>query len=398
MAVPSGALVEIRAASPGSSRWGSAHWGEDVWSPAGWQDVTPQGVSALIRWGSHQPERGVLAETEAGSWILNTYDPDRLLDPGNQDAPYAADLRAGLPIRISHRGIVIRQGVAETIAYEHQGMTGAIRATDAVSVLARSMVPADVDLADTLRARARDAIAAAGLSITVEGDPPGGDPALAPRLEDERSVWRHVADAAQQTLHIPFVDRIGTLRFRPWATPYDRGRGVAADQLVNLMTVVASRGLYSVVQARQTVADGGDLIERRLTPVPRYGAVTFTRDDATPDAGAWADAVLADRALQTLQWIPGQIYPLDADAVESFATLEAIERFGVEHAFTTPGVAVTGIIVGGQISVTSRRAEAAEWAFELELAQTAYPLPLYTDTEPPEFLRTEAGDGYLYHG
>lgn len=392
---PGGAIVEIYASAVGAARWGVAHWGEDVWATAGWVNVTPQSIDAQIRWGSHSPERGILAETEAASWIVDTYDPERLLDPGNPDGPYATDLRAGLPIRIRHRGTIIRQGVAETIAYFHQGSRGGIRVTDAISELARSSVPDDSILADTLRARARDAIAAAGVSVTVESDPPGGDPALAPRLEGDRSVWRHIADAAEQTLHIAYVDRLGVVRFRPWSAPYDRGRGVDETQLVNLGTVVATRGLYSVVQAQQTVADGDALIERRLTPTPRYGAVVYKRSDPTPDADAWAAAVLADRSLQTVQWIPGAIFPLDANAVEYFATLEAMERFGVDDAAADPPVDVTGIIVGGSILVTSKREAEAVWSFELELAQTA-DSPLYTDTDPAEFLLNETGDGYLY--
>lgn len=394
---PSNAVIEIYAASPGSARWGVALWGESVWSAAGWQDVTPQSVDATVRWGSHNPERGILTETEAASWIVNTYDPERLLDPGNDDGPYATDLRAGLPIRIRHRGTIVRQGVAESIAYFHRDKRGGIRATDVLSLMARTPVPEDSILADTLRARARDAIAAAGLSITVEPDPPTGDPALAPRLEGDRSVWRHLADAGQQTLHIAYVDRIGTVKFRPWATPYDRARGVDASQLVDLGTVVSTAGLYSVVQADETDADGGDTIERRLTPTPQYGSVVYHRAEETLDPDAWADAVLADRSLQTVQWIPGQIYPLSATAVEYFATLEAIERFEVEHAYTDPAVDITGIIVGGEIRVRSQREAEAIWAFQLELAQTAQS-PLYTDTDPPEFLRNEAGDGYLYPG
>jgi hypothetical protein len=394
--IPGGALIEIRAASPGSSRWGIALWGVGTWSAAGWQDVTPQSVDAVVRWGSHQPGAGVLAETEAGSWIVDTFDPERLLDPGNADGPYHADLRAGLPIRIRHRGTIIRQGVAESILFQHADTVGGIRVTDAVSILARTPVPEDSVLSDTLRARARDAIAAAGLRVTVEPDPPGGDPALAPRLENERSVWRHIADAAQQVLHMPFVDRTGTLRFRPWATPYDRGRGVDDTQLVDLGTLVTTAGLYSVVRAQQTVGDGGLVIERRSTPVPRYGPVTYERSDATPDAGAWADAVLADRSLQTVQWIPGAIFPLTADDVEYFATLEAMERFGVDDDAATPPVDVTGVIVGGEIRITAKRDSAAVWAFELELSQTA-DSPLYFDaTDPPEFMLNETGDGYLY--
>jgi PKD repeat protein len=395
---PGGAIVEIYASVPGSARWGIAHWGEDIWSSAGWQDVTPESVDAVVTWGSHSPESGILAETEAGSWALTTYDPDRILDPGNADGPYYTDLRAGLPIRIRHLGLtIVRQGVCEFIGFSHsknRPHRGVIRVTDKVSELARTPVPDDSILSDTLRARARDAIAAAGLVVTVEPDPPSGDPALAPRLEGDFSVWQHIRDAAQQTLHVPFIDRIGTLRFRSWAAPYDRGRSVDSTQLVELSTIVQTRGLYSVVQARDEITE---LIEeRKITPTPRYGAVTYTRDDLTPDAGDWAEAVLADRSLQSVQWIPGDIYPLTAAAVEYFATLEAMERLSIVVSEATPEVGVAGIIVGGEFRVVGKKDSAALWRFGLELAQTSPDTPLIDDTDPGEFLLDDTGFDYLY--
>lgn len=391
---PSNAVIEIYAASPGSARWGIAHWGEDVWSTAGWQDVTPESIDAQVAWGSHSPRDGILAETEAATWLINTYDPDRLMDPGNLDSPYVTDLKGGLPVRIRHRGTIVRQGIAERIVYFHKDKQGGMRVTDNLSLMARTPVPSDSVLSDTLRERARDAISAAGLRLTVEPDPPTGDPALAPRLDGDRSVWRHIADAAQQALHIAYIDRIGTVRFRPWASPYDRGRGVDETQLVDLGTEVSSAGLYSVIRARDEITE--DLLERRLTPTPYYGPVTYTRDDLTPDADGWADAVLADRSLQTVQWIPGEIYPLDADAVEYFATLEALELFSVSHANTDPAVSILGTIVGGDFRVISKRGGEAIWSFSLELAQTALAPLIETGGESSDFLLATGGDQYLY--
>jgi hypothetical protein len=161
-------------------------------------------------------------------------------------------------------------------------------------------------------------------------------------------VWAHIRDAAEQTLHIPYVDRLGTLKFRAYASPYDRARFVDGTNLIDLGTIVQASGLYSVVQVRNLVGEGDDLIERRLTPTPSYGAVTYTRNDATPDSDAWADAVLSDRSIQSVQWIPGDIYPLTAEDVDYFALLESMERLSVAHLGADPPVSITGIIVGGE--------------------------------------------------
>lgn len=391
---PGRALIEIKTSVAGSPRWGSALWGQDVWASSQWVDVTPQSISAIMTWGSHSPELGVLAEIEAGSWEVQTYDPERLLDPGNPDSPYAADLTYGLPIRIRNDEFVVRTGICETIAYTYADSLGIIRATDNVSILARADVPDDTVLSDTLRARARDVISAAGLSLTVESDPPSGDPALAPRLDGVRSAWRHIADAAEQTLHVPWIDRVGTLRFRAWASPYDRGRSTTATEMVELGNIAGSRGLYSVVQARDE--DTELIVERRRTPLPKWGSRTYTRDDLTPDAGTWADAVLADRSLQALQWLPGEIFPLSSVSTRRYAEIEGMERLGITHAFTDPAINLTGIVVGGRLRLEAKREESALWWFTFETAQTAT-APLYVDdADPPEFLYHEDGITLLY--
>jgi hypothetical protein len=126
--------------------------------------------------------------------------------------------------------------------------------------------------------------------------------------------------------------------------------------------------------------------------------VTYTRD-VTPDDEAWAAAVLADRSLQTVQWVPGEIYPLTAEDVEYFALLESMERLDVFHDDTDPPVAITGNIIGGEFRVLSKRESEALWRFSLELAQTATAeeSPLVDDVDG-EFLLNEAGDAYLYAG
>lgn len=393
---PASALLEIFAAAPGSSRWGVALWGQGRWSSAGWRDVTPQGIDVAITWGSSQPELGILSKPDAETWQVHLYDPERLLDPANAGTTYHADLVPGLPIRLSHRGVVVRTGIAESIGYAHRDQRGLIRATGNQSRLANSMIPEASTLSDTLRARARDVIAVAGLPITVEPDPPSGDPAVAPRLDGERSAWRHIADAAEQALHIPFIDRDGRLGFRAWAVPLVRGRDLSSPELLDLLAISADAGLYSVVQAQQTVADGGAVVERRLTPVPRYGPRTFARSDPTIAAGAWADAVLAERAWPTIRWVPGDMQAWTAADVERLATIEAIEQVTISYAEADPPIIAGAIVVGGEVSVRGQRDDSAVWSFRFEAAAAALEPLIETGGDPTDYLLATGGGEFLY--
>jgi hypothetical protein len=395
---PAGALLEIRATTPGAARWDIALWDEAIWAAAAWQDVTPQGITALIRWGSTRPELGILSQPSAGTWAVTLHDPERLLDPANSDTPYVGDLVPGLPIRLSHRGVVVRTGIVESIGYQYKAEAGYIRATDNQSTLARAAVPSDSELGDTLRARARDAIVAADLSIEVEPDPPAGDPALVPwEAGTDRTAWEWIADAAQSVLHVPYIDRNGSLGFRAWSAPLTRGRTLDSSELIELQAIAAPGGLYSVIEAQPEDPDDPRIV-RRLTPSPRYGARTFVRDEPTPDAPAWAEAVLADRALPGIRWVPGDLLPSTADSVELLALIEAVELVSISVPEVDPVIEVGAIVVGGEITVRGRRDLAAAWGFSFEAAQAPAPPLVVDDSDPPEFLLSEAADEFLYPG
>jgi hypothetical protein len=393
--------VEIYAAEPGAYRWGIAHWGESVWSTAGWQNVTPESVDVEILWGSQRPELGILSRPEAGSWAIDFYDPERALDPANVASPYYGDLEPGLPVRVRHGELVVKQGIAESMGYQFSREFGAehqayMRVTDAISVLANAMVPSDSVLDNTLFARARDAIAAAGLSVTVLGDPAAGDPALAPwEADQEQSAWEWITDAAESVLWTAYLTNVGHLGFRPWATPLDRGRVLASPNLVGLQSIVQHDALYSIVQVQQTVADGDAVITRELTPKPRYGARTFSRDGRTPNASDWAAAVLADRAVAGLRWVPGEVYPLTAADVTYFAGIEAVETVGLYYPEADPAVIEQVIVVGGRITVTAKKDSEAIWSFEYQAAQTA-PAALVTEDESEWLVRDDDPTEFLY--
>ncbi len=394
---PAGVLLEIYAADPGSARWDVAKWDEDSWGSAGWQDVTGYGVTVDIDWGSSRPELGILSVPDAASWAVDYYDPDRILDPSYEEGPYFGDLLPFLPIRVSHRGTVVRQGFATGIAhaFAKNGLYGYMRGADSITLLANAMVPSDTTLPNTLYARAVAAIEAAGLSVSVAA-PVGSDPALTPWVTGTRewSVWDWIKDAAQEVLYIPTISNVGTVNFRPWAVPLARGRALGSPELIDLQAVVDYSGNFSVIQARE---DDTTVIERRITPPPRYGARTFTRDEATLNPGDWADAVLADRGLPSLLWKPGDMRPLTAVSTELLATIEAVELVSIEYpeANGTP-IFASGIVVGGSIHIEGKRDDAAIWRFHYELAQTATEPIIETGGEPTDYVLRTGGGEFVY--
>ncbi len=398
---PGRALVEIYVAEAGAPRWDVATWDDAVWSMAAWTDVTPESVEVQILWGSSSPEDGILNRPAAGSWNIVTYDPFRLLDPANEDGPYFTDLIPYLPVRITHRGLVIRQGYAEGISHNFDDDMGQIRVFDSMSILANSQVPNDTSLSNTLFARAVDAIAASGLgdSIRVLTPPPAGDPDVAAWETgvNDWSVWQWIQDAAEQALYVPYIDRVGRVGFRSWLDPLSRSRTLDESRLVGLTSIAQYNGMYSEVRALDSITDTVEV--RALTPPPRYGVRTYERTDPTLDAGDWAQAVLLDRSFPGIRWIPGTIYPLSADDVEYFATIEATELVGLTHGTADPDVLANLIVTGGEVRITAKKDDEAKWWFTFHASGSSLiaggGLPLLTE-DGTGFLTNEAGTDFLY--
>ena len=290
---PGKAILEIYAHDEDASRWGTATWAtgaatgtEGIWSAAGWQDVTPEGVNAHIIWGSRSPESGILAKQNAASWNVETYDPDRILDPGNFDSPFYPQLVAGLPIRISHDALVIRTGYIDRIAYKHKDpdYRGQLLCTDTIALLNQAMVPEDSILGNTMIERVQDAISAAGVAvggIPLPPTTPTGH-SVSPLDTDnprERSVWDHVTAVTEEKLFMCFVRADAGLAFRQWGFPIDRGREITAANLEDLEAISHDEGLYSVVRVQGSDPDLPP-IEREVAPLPRYGRRVYERDGA----------------------------------------------------------------------------------------------------------------------
>lgn len=382
---PAKAILEIFVHDESASRWGTATWAtgpatgtEGIWSAAGWHDVTPLGVAAHLMWGSRRPDRGILADQDAATWNVQTYDPDRSLDPGNPDSPYYPQLLPGLPIRISHGSTVIRTGYCDEITYAvaRPDYQGQIIASDTIGLLAQADVPADSILGDTLVERINDAIVASGIGIGgIPLNPKAGSgggpfpitqgPPLSARPTGTRTVWDIVKLAAREVLWVPYITASGDIRVRAWGAPLDRGREITDPMLIDLTSKVTDDGVVSVVRVNN--ATGTLTIERVAAPLPRYGRRALDRTEKTIDPESWADAILADRAWPGVTWIPGTIRPRTAADVDYLGTLEIMERITL----TVAGiVSVQGRILGAEMWVQHREraTDGASWSFRLNVA------------------------------
>jgi len=391
---PGRAVVEIYV-TEGDCRWDEATWDDCTWGTGKWQDVTPESIDVQIKWGSNRPELGILSQPDAESWAVTIYDPDRILDPANASGPYYGQLRAGLPIRVNHSqghfgGNTIRTGIVESMGHDFRDPgTGYIRVTNLQSTYANSAVPHDTTLDDTLFARARSAIAAAGLSPDIVlSDPPGGDPALVAWSDpgSDRSVWSWIADAAQQVLWVPYWDRNGRLGFRDYASPINRSIELAAPELVGLLSLTTFASNYS----RVNVTDDADVEVIRHVSTD-YGTRTFTRSDKTPNADDWADAVIADRAFDSIYWQPGDVFPDSAASVDDFARTTAVELVNVSDLYTDPVVNVDVIVLGGEINITGRASRTADWRFVFKTSQGVTTPLAVSGSSPVEYLTKTGG-------
>lgn len=409
---PGHAILEIYVHDEDASRWDVATWGDDdgiiegtegVWSAAGWQDVTPQGVNAHIRWGSSRPERGILAAQEAQDWLVVTYDPDRVLDPGNMDGPYWPQLVSGVPIRISSSasGRVIRTGLIDRISYKHKApdYRGEIRASSTIALAWRSDVPSDAILGDTLRDRLRDVLLTSGVEIggisilagtsTIDNYP---DLPLSAKLAGEHNMWEHMYKAAEEVLWVLYEDAAGTLQVRPWGGPMDRGATITYANLEDLEAASSEDGIYSVVRVTD---DTSVVIERVAAPLPRYGRRVYTRDETTIDADAWADAVLADRAWPGVVYTPGTVWCFDEADVDFMASLEIMERLTI----SVPGVLeVSGKLLGMELWVEARTNQRTRWLFLPRMSTdggSAIDSDLIVSDQDGDYLAADDGSGDL---
>lgn len=400
---PGAAILEVYVIEATAPRWDVALWDDSyVWGEGGWMDITPQGIVADIRWGADQAHHGILASTRAATWTVTTHDPERVLDPANAEGPAYPQVVPFLPIRLRHRAATIRTGYLESIEYDYRTDRGLLRATDAIGRMSAATVPPDQVpfLATQLHARARDAIAAAGLDIAVpEGNAPWGPVELAPLADGTYTVWAIIAASAQEALYVPYLDKDERLRFRPYAYPNSRGTRIEQDELVDLTVRMDHDGLYSAV-ALTDYSDSSTEIVHAITPTPAYGKRVYDRNPALTIEGAdWADAVLADRGAPSVRLVPGRIRPLTATRVETFAKLLQMESVAIAHELATPAVEAQARVLGLRVRVESFGPARLHWEWTLDTASAGVG-PLIADylgeLPPIDYLVDDADGEYLY--
>jgi hypothetical protein len=384
-AEPGQAIVEIYVDDPDGYRWDVAQWDEATWGEAGWVSITEWVIFADVTWGADRADAGILADQKAGSWVVQTHDPDRVLDPANDESQFYPHLVPDLPIRINHGSMrTVRTGQVTDVMYSHAERGGRIAASDAVSRASRAKVPPGTALGDTFLERVQDSVAAGDIDLWVQF--PAGplmDESLAPDDPDARkSVWQRISEAARELLVVPWVDRDGSIRVTAWDADTDRGLVVDSSVMVDLQPWVSFDGLYSVVRALDE--DGVTIAESKAAPMPAYGEVVYERTDPTIDSESWTARVLADRVGAVLRYRPGTIVPHLAEDNNLLIDMELMDIITLSFPEADPPVSVRARVLGARVRVTDRTKQlpAVLTRWEWTLLTTIVPTnPLISDND-----------------
>lgn len=196
---PGSVAIEIYAPPAASGRWDRASWDGAPWGSPTWQRVDCETTEAVYRYGVTD-EAGVLSSPDSGPCDLDTFDPDRTLDPSNPDSPFFGYVGPGTPIRVRKIGATSSPawaGYIDEASYDVKSGRGRIRCVDGIAYLAQADIPVGTVLPNTLRARVRAVVAAVGLTgvVPVEPDPPGPSAYLPAVLADGAVAYWRLGDA-----------------------------------------------------------------------------------------------------------------------------------------------------------------------------------------------------------
>lgn len=354
-----------------------------------WFDVTCQVTSAQTIWGNGKPQ-GLLSQSAAAGFLsCEVYDPDRLLDPSNQNGQFYKILKPGLWVQLVYAEganfTIVAFGRVDSIDHVISSQTGTIRANDWVSWFANEQFPNDVlgtlanwtsytdahSFARALIDRVNLMLGVDGLYLPVTVEP--SPPQLIPITPIETpfvigqpgpAIWQHFTEMVEEQLHYVWIDRANVLRFsnlRVGTTPgisigvngplaLDYASSIDASDIVNL---VQTRIQDDYRQNRKSVDEWGMRVFGMKRDFP-FGAW----NPAT--SGEWLDLVLADRSVATLQNAPLQIWPATPDELRQLIAIEAMDLIHLEFDVPTPPIGLFARCMGGQISVTPEG-----WSVEL---------------------------------
>ena len=368
-----------------SSAWDASVWdGPDTWHGIGWQDATPLSVNAQITWGADD-NAGAISFPAAGSWNVQTHDPNRILDPANVASPFAPYLIPGGAMRISYRETpdishVVRVGFLDEIKFDMASKTGSIRATDGISLMVKAKLPAGLmhraDVPITLRAFARWVIAEGKVPfVTVEPNPTAYDPAIGLPLDEIASVWQHITTTAYDCLYAPWLDKDGVLRFRYFGAPEVTGVIIGGNQSQSIAIDSMETGLTLENVFNHLEALGDPLLQDAVwtakdqLSIDTWGDLLLRRDRRNPFALYWCTQLLNDLGAASVKYNIGTIRPQHPSQFLNLLNLGMVSQINLR-------VDSHGTPINEQVNVLGGRIEAnteSGWSAGLSTYQPAKP-------------------------
>jgi len=376
-----GAAIQLWSHPVGAALWDVATWGGATWSTEDWRDVSCQVTAARTSWGANR-SLGVLSIAAGGAWSVETYDPDRLLDPSNTSSPFAGAIRPGAYMRLLYGADPLAFAILDEIDYSLRHGVGRIQGTDPVGVLSNVQVPAPASPAGTLRAYARQLKALTQYqALVVEADPPEGDVAIGSPDTPATgliNVWQAIQAAANDALHFAWVDAALVIRFRSHGDPYDRGLTLGLEGIPVIEQVMHSNadGIVNKVTAKDLTGPAFTIEDPESQK--RFGLHAIDRGTRkVPDAASWAARLLEDRATASLEYLPVQIIPTLPEHLHALSAMGGVDLVRIRLDVPDPIVSADVRSLGLQLDASPEGWSAAVLGYVSGVEWSA-------GTEPPE--------------